>query len=249
MLGNTVTHRARWDVDTAIGWLHEQATNHTHPGDTGWHNRCLGITAMAYGYLASGTIPARAGRSGWAIEAWEQADPATKHKTRDVAKAPRGAIIHWRDRHGGPGHTGISNGDGTFWTNDLGRDGYITREPIEDVARKWNMKPVGWREPDFRRGVGHNPATPRPIEPPREPATGKPTRGVTTVVTATRARKRPGRGEEPLRRRNGEPVIRKPGHRVVYTGVRIVVDPEHGREVWLNALRGWVLAKRTKRGG
>lgn len=241
LLGNARTHDTPWSVDEAIGWLHDQATRRT----TGWHNVCLGITAKAYGYAASGTLPARPGRSGWAIEAWQQADPATKHPGV-FDNVPRGGIIHYKGRPGTPGHTTTSNGDGREWTNDAEHD-LITLEPIGVTAKRWGMKMVGWREPKFARGTGRNPATPRPIPAPRPEPAPKPTRGVTKVLVATRPRVRPGR-DAPVVKRRGKALLRKPGHRVVYRGVRVVQDPERGKELWLHSLNGWILARRTKRG-
>lgn len=240
LLGNAATRGTPWGVDQAIGWLREQATRETHPGDTGWHNVCLGITAKAYGYLASGTRPASPGRSGWAIEAWRQADPATKHPGK-FDNVPRGGIIHWKGRNGGPGHTGISNGDGTFWTNDLGRDGYITREPIADVARKWGMTMVGWREPRFLNGVGRNPAKPTPILAPAGPPTPKPkpSKGRTTITYPRGAWSR--RTPEP----DGKAVRhRAQGQSFTYVAVRKVDGI-----TWLRTIAGnWVRASRTSRG-
>jgi hypothetical protein len=245
-LGNTPVHDTPWSVDQAIGWLLEQVRKLTHPGATGWHNVCLGITAQSYGYAASGTVPQRAGRSGWAIEAWDQARPETKHPGRTTA-VPRGGIIHFKrkgDSKPGarrfPGHTATSLGDGTMVTNDLGRDGYITIEPILDAEEKWDMEMVGWREPEFRRGTGRNPATPRPAVLPVV-VTPKPRAGVAAVVVTTRVRFTPSRTGKVV-------AVRKPDRRIWYRGVR-TVDSGHGPEVWLRTVAGnWILSKRTTRG-
>lgn len=165
VLPNVAHFGTPWDVDTAIGWLTEQVTGRT----TGWHNVCLGITAKAYGYAASGTVPAERGRSGWAIEAWDQAPVASKHPGV-FDNAPRGAIFHWRKRWGkGPGHTATCDGAGRIFTNDLRIDGRITLEPIDDVRLKWGMVMVGWRAPQFIHGTGRNPDHPTPLPPPRVP--------------------------------------------------------------------------------
>jgi hypothetical protein len=160
-LANCPVQDTRWGVDLALGWLVHQVERDTE----GWHNRCLGITALAYGYGASGFTPGSPDRSPWAIEAWRQAPDVTKHRGV-FANVPRGGIIHWKNPSGGAGHTGISLGDGTFFTNDLGLDDHITVEPIRRVARDWGMSMVGWREPDFAHGLGKNtpkrPALPCP---------------------------------------------------------------------------------------
>jgi hypothetical protein len=150
-LGNTPVGRTRWTVDQALGWLAYQE-QHTTPG---WTERCLGITALAFGFTGSGYKPGSHRKYAWAIEAWQQADPGTRHEGQ-FTNVPRGGILHWKNPKGGPGHTGIALGDGTFFTNDLGIGDRITVEPISKVATKWRFVMVGWREPDFAHGGGKN---------------------------------------------------------------------------------------------
>jgi hypothetical protein len=235
ILGNSPTHGTPWTVDQGIGWLREQVERKT----TGWHNVCLGITAKASGYAASGTVPARPGRSGWAIEAWRQAGRARKHRGK-FANVPRGGIIHYKGRWGTPGHTTISNGDGREFTNDAVHD-RITLEPIGKTAAGWGMKMVGWREPEFKRGAGRNPSNPRPIPAPAPPVKPKPkpTAGRTKVTHPSGA----------WSRKAPDPRARGVKHRAAGQSFQYVAVRKVDGITWLRTVAGnWVRASRTSRG-
>ena len=106
VLPNAVTCGTPWDVDTAIGWLTEQVTGRT----TGWHNVCPASRRRPTGTPPRGTIPADRGRSGWAIEAWDQAPVATR-ASRRVRQRPRGRSS-----------TGAAGGEGSRAHGDVRRE-------------------------------------------------------------------------------------------------------------------------------
>ena len=72
--------------------------------------------------------------------------------------------------------------------------------------------------------------------------------GTATTILGTQLRREPSRTARGVRQI-------PPRSKVRYSGTRVVVDPDHGAEVWLRIVnpvtlvrRGWILSKRTDRG-
>lgn len=109
-----------------VSWARAQARRQT----TGWGGLCLKFSRMAAG--APGGV--RNARTAWARARY-------RHTSWPP---PRGTFCFWEG--GKHGHVSVSSGDGDHYTSDLPVRGQIRWGQIEDVARIWGYRYLGWSE-------------------------------------------------------------------------------------------------------
>lgn len=107
-----------------------------------WHNCCAMFTRMAFGAPAIGDFDGDGVAD--AEDVWKAAKK--KHPTSNPGEIPRGVPVFWSGGSSDNGHAAVSRGQGTMWTTDLVRDGYVDVANIADVKRKWGLTLLGWTE-------------------------------------------------------------------------------------------------------
>jgi hypothetical protein len=107
----------------AIGFAAAQVIN----GNDGWFYACQRFVRTALG------IPADA-RS--AIASWRQTPARYRHTS---ANPPAGVPVYWA-----PNHVALSAGDGYVYSSDILHKGQVSFVPIEEIEKKWGLKPLGW---------------------------------------------------------------------------------------------------------
>jgi hypothetical protein len=115
----------------ALAWAQSQHRD----GGTEWNGLCLQFVRTCYAVDAH--YPS-------AAEAWRAAEH--KHRETDGDNVPRGVPFFWTGGSQGFGHVVISVGGGLCWSNDIKVNGGISLARIDDITRRWGLKPQGWTE-------------------------------------------------------------------------------------------------------
>lgn len=124
-------------VSEAISW----AKNHSGAKSTAeWHNMCLALTAVIYGWNAS-NVP-------HAIDHYTVVPASMRHD--GDRRPPRGALMYWDTGHRS-GHIAVYIGDGKIVSNDVKRNHYVDIVPADAPEKKWGARYVGWTPPVFPR--------------------------------------------------------------------------------------------------
>jgi hypothetical protein len=104
-----------------------------------WLGHCAHSVACAYKKSAS----------GWnASQGWFTTPEKYRRTGRKSKTPPRGALVFWAGGSQGYGHVAVANGRGKVWGVDLPDSGHIGLIPIDEVARRWGLKYLGWIWPD-----------------------------------------------------------------------------------------------------
>jgi hypothetical protein len=120
-------------VETAIAHCAHQSAHGPRFG-TG---ECQRQTRRAYQVESNGTPDAS---TDWSLSEYQHRPPA------DLRTIPRGALLAWTGGTHGHGHRAICAGNGLMWSTDSRRPGYYDLVPIEEPAKRWGLKFVGWTE-------------------------------------------------------------------------------------------------------
>ncbi|MEV6668674.1 peptidase M23 [Streptomyces sp. NPDC051162] len=127
--------RNRRSTEDAIKWARAEADSHR----SGWYQRCLAFTSIAYGWNSSGT--------NYAIDHYQVEMPKDMRHDGD-RNPPPGALMFWDTGHRA-GHVAIYVGDGKIASNDIGAIGEISIVPATDIETKWGAKYLGWSPPYY----------------------------------------------------------------------------------------------------
>lgn len=107
-----------------------------HRGEPFPTDTCLMQVRKAFGIAA---------KYPTAYAAWLGAGGAAGVNTHTLIPAGPNVPIFFKGR-GAAGHIAISAGNGWCWSTDILRPGRWDRVRIEDLAKRWNMKYLGWSE-------------------------------------------------------------------------------------------------------
>jgi uncharacterized protein YraI len=119
----------------AVAWAKAHYTTRYHAD---YYRRCDHVTALAYGWSASGSTSA--------YRHWTQIPAALKHP--GVRSVPAGGLAFFST--GTYGHVMISVGGGRFMSNDIHGRGTYTYTTINEIVSKWGAHYLGWAQPWFK---------------------------------------------------------------------------------------------------
>jgi hypothetical protein len=133
----TATAPASIDERTvdAVGFAAQQVIS----GSDGWFYACQRFVRTALG------LPADAQS---AIASWDQTPARYRHTSPNP---PAGVPVYWA-----PNHVALSAGDGYVYSNDILQKGKVNFVPIDLIAKKWGLQPLGWAS--WMNGVLLHPA-------------------------------------------------------------------------------------------
>lgn len=109
------------------------------------------------------------GTYAWAIHAYYDARDAGRiYMTKNP---PKGAVVYLSAGANGRGHICISMGDGNVVSTDTPRNGLIGVVSIQNLARRWGRRYLGWSDRLMGHNVGGlNLGSSTPTEDPRKEA-------------------------------------------------------------------------------
>ncbi|MEU5900341.1 peptidase M23 [Streptomyces venezuelae] len=143
--GGTFTDgKATWQLNNprsvteAIAWA---KANSGANSTAAWHNRCLALTAIIYGWSFSGVQ--------YAIDHYTVVPASMRHD--GDRHPPPGALMYWDTGHRA-GHIAVYIGNGKIVSNDVKRNHYVDIVPADAPEKQWGARYVGWTPPVFPRG-------------------------------------------------------------------------------------------------